>query len=36
MVPNEDTGIFMMSVNMAPGTSLERTEETNEKSKRDP
>ena len=28
MVPNEDTGIFMMSVNMAPGTSLERTEET--------
>ncbi|SHF57451.1 hydrophobic/amphiphilic exporter-1, HAE1 family [Bacteroides luti] len=28
MVPNEDTGTFMMSVNMAPGTSLERTEET--------
>ena len=26
MVPNEDTGTFMMAVNMAPGTSLERTE----------
>lgn len=31
MVPNEDTGVFMMSVNMAPGTSLERTEETMKK-----
>jgi HAE1 family hydrophobic/amphiphilic exporter-1 len=28
MVPNEDTGMFMMAVNMAPGTSLERTEAT--------
>jgi HAE1 family hydrophobic/amphiphilic exporter-1 len=28
MVPNEDTGVFMMSVNMAPGTSMERTEKT--------
>jgi len=28
MVPNEDTGTLMMAVNMAPGTSLERTEKT--------
>lgn len=26
MVPNEDTGTFMMAVNMSPGTSLEATE----------
>jgi HAE1 family hydrophobic/amphiphilic exporter-1 len=26
MVPNEDSGSFMMAVNMAPGTSLESTE----------
>lgn len=31
MVPNEDTGSFNMVINMAPGTSLERTEETMEK-----
>jgi hydrophobic/amphiphilic exporter-1 (mainly G- bacteria), HAE1 family len=28
MVPNEDTGTFMMTVNMAPGTSQEQTELT--------
>jgi len=31
MVPNEDTGTFMMVVNMAPGTSQERTQETMKK-----
>ena len=31
MVPNEDTGTFMMAVTMAPGTSQERTQETMQK-----
>jgi len=31
LVPNEDTGVFFVMVNMPPGTSQERTEETLEK-----